>query len=114
MAIAFSAKRGDPARTATPLLVVALPSEPSFPTALRGVDAKFGGALSRALRRKDFQGGKDEALLLFAPGAGGPERVLLVGIGGSSQGAHARRDLGGPACAGTRCRGLHHLGIRPA
>lgn len=103
MAIAFSAKRGDPARTATPLLVVALPSEPSFPTALRGVDAKFGGALSRALRRKDFQGGKDEALLLFAPGAGGPERVLLVGMG---SGDRLRGLTRAATLAGRRAQGL--------
>ena len=103
MAIAFSAKRGDPARTATPLLVVALPSEPSFPTALRGVDAKFGGALSRALRRKDFQGGKDEALLLFAPGAGGPERVLLVGMGSGDRLKGLTRAA---TLAGRRAQGL--------
>ena len=80
MSIAFSVRVGDPARAATPLLVVALPAEPSVPRALAALDTRYGGALSRAIRRKDFQGGKDEALLLFAPN-GGPERVLLVGTG---------------------------------
>ncbi|MBX7118370.1 MAG: leucyl aminopeptidase [Gemmatimonadaceae bacterium] len=80
MSIAFDLRAGDPARAATPLLVVALPAEPAFPRALAALDARYDGALSRAIRRKDFQGGKDEALLLFAPGAG-PERVLLVGTG---------------------------------
>ncbi len=80
MAIAFDVRAGDPARAATPLLVVALPAEPAFPRALAALDRRYGGALSRAVRRKDFQGGKDESLLLFAPGAG-PERVLLVGAG---------------------------------
>ncbi len=80
MSIAFDARAGDPARAATPLLIVALPSEPSMPRALAALDKRYDGALSRAIRRKDFQGGKDETLLLFAPGAG-PERVLLVGTG---------------------------------
>lgn len=80
MSLAFDLRAGDPARVATPLLAIALPAEPAFPRALAALDAKYGGALSRAVRRKDFQGGKDEALLLFAP-EGGPERVLLVGMG---------------------------------
>lgn len=80
MSLTFALRAGDPARAATPLLVVALPAEPTLPKALAALDAKYDGALSRAIRRKDFQGGKDESLLLFAP-AGGPERVLLVGTG---------------------------------
>jgi leucyl aminopeptidase len=80
MSIAFDVRAGDPARAATPLLIVALPSEPAMPRALAALDKRYGGALSRAIRRKDFQGGKDESLLLFAPGSG-PERVLLVGTG---------------------------------
>ncbi|MCC7000821.1 MAG: leucyl aminopeptidase [Gemmatimonadaceae bacterium] len=80
MSIAFDVRAGDPARAATPLLIVALPSEPALPRALAALDKRYDGALSRAIRRKDFQGGKDESLLLFAPGAG-PERVLLVGTG---------------------------------
>ena len=80
MAIAFDVRAGDPARAATPLLVLALPSDPSMPRALAALDKRYGGALTRAIRRKDFQGGRDEALLLFAPG-GGPERVLMVGMG---------------------------------
>jgi leucyl aminopeptidase len=84
MSLAFDLRAGDPARAATPLLAIALPADPSFPRALGALDAKYGGALSRAVRRKDFQGGKDEALLLFATG-GGPERVLLVGMGAAEK-----------------------------
>ena len=80
MSIQFDVRAGDPARTATPLLVVALPSEPSMPRALAALDKRYAGALSRAIRRKDFQGGKDETLLLLGD-EGGPERVLLVGTG---------------------------------
>jgi hypothetical protein len=78
--VAFDTRAGDPARAATPLLVVALPTEPAMPRALAALDKKYGGALARAIRRKDFQGNRDEALLLLGAGTG-PERVLLVGTG---------------------------------
>ncbi len=78
--IAFGVRAGDPARIATPLLVVALSADPAMPRALAALDKRYGGALSRAIRQKDFQGGKDETLFLLAPG-GGPARVLLVGTG---------------------------------
>ncbi len=80
MSLAFDLRAGDVARVATPLLAIALPAEPTLPRALAALDARYDGALSRAIRRKDFQGAKDETLLLFARGAG-PERVLLVGMG---------------------------------
>lgn len=80
MSVSFDVRAGDPARAATPLLVVVLPPDAALPTALKGLDKKYDGALSRALRRKDFRGNRDESLLLFAP-SGGPERVLLVGRG---------------------------------
>lgn len=82
--VSFDTRAGDPGRAATPLLVIALPAEPSMPRALAALDKKYGGALSRAIRRKDFQGGKDEALLLLGSGAG-PERVLLVGTGSAER-----------------------------
>jgi len=80
MSLALDLRAGDPSRAATPLLAVALGAGDTLPRALTALDRRYDGALSRALRRKDFQGAKDEALLLFAPGAG-PERVLLVGMG---------------------------------
>ena len=80
MSITFGVRTGDPARAATPLLVVALATDAAWPKALDALDQRFGRSLSRALRRKDFRGAKDESLLLFAPAAG-PERVLLVGMG---------------------------------
>ena len=80
MSVAFDVRTGDPARAAVPLLVLALPAEPAMPRALASLDKRYGGALSAAIRRKDFQGGRDESLLLFASG-GGPQRVLLVGMG---------------------------------
>ena len=80
MSITFGVRTGDPARAETPLLVVALATDAAWPKALDALDQRFGRSLSRALRRKDFRGAKDESLLLFAPAAG-PERVMLVGMG---------------------------------
>lgn len=80
MSITFDVRAGDPARAATPLLVVVLPAEPTLPRALAALDKRYDGALGRAIRRKDFSGGKDESLLLFGRGQG-PERILLVGRG---------------------------------
>lgn len=80
MSVAFSTRRGDLARAATPLLAVALPAEGALPKALASLDRVLDGALSLALRRKDFTGGKDESLLLLNGGRG-PQRVLLVGSG---------------------------------
>jgi leucyl aminopeptidase len=101
--VEFDARTGDPARIATPLLVVALPAEPSMPRALAALDKRFDGALSRAIRRKDFNGGKDETLLLFAPGAG-PERVLLVGTGTAERVKGLTRAA---TMAGRRAHGLN-------
>jgi len=64
----------------TPLLVIALATSPTLSGELRPVDAATGGALGRALSRRDFRGGRDETLHL-AGGERGVLRVLLVGIG---------------------------------
>lgn len=102
MSITFGVRTGDPARAATPLLVVALPSDAAWPKALDALDKRFDRSLSRALRRKDFRGAKDESLLLFAPAAG-PERVLLVGMGvGESVSGLTRA----ATLAGRKARGL--------
>lgn len=80
MSIAFSATRTDPARSATPLVIVALAADAPLPRALVALDKACGGDITLAMRRRDFTGAKDEALLLLSAGAG-PERVLLVGSG---------------------------------
>ncbi len=99
----LSVRAGDPARLATPLLAVALPAEPSVPRALAALDKKYEGAIGRAIRRKDFTGGKDETLLLFSPG-GGPERVLLVGMGSAERVKGVTRAA---TLAGRRAQGLN-------
>ena len=100
--IDFDVRAGDPARAAVPLLVVALPADPAMPRALAALDKRYDGALSRAIRRKDFTGAKDEALLLFAR-AGGPERVMLVGTGNGDRLKGLTRAA---TLAGRRAQGL--------
>jgi leucyl aminopeptidase len=89
MAFKLSLHTGDPARVATPLLAVALPSDRKVPRTLAPLDRLLGGALSRAVKQKDFKGNKDETLILFARDARarGPARVLLVGLGAAPEGA---------------------------
>src|SRR4051812_27163341 len=76
----------------TPLLVVAFPSSATMSAELAGADTATGGALGRALTRRDFRGGRDETLHL-AGGAQerGVQRVLLVGIGSASDRTSALR-----------------------
>ena len=66
----------------TPFLVVALPASPSLGGDLGTVDAATGGALGRAIARRDFRGGRDETFHLAGNNADrGIQRVLLVGMG---------------------------------
>ena len=96
-------RSGDPSRIATPLLVIALPSDPAMPRALAALDKRYDGALARAIRRKDFTGAKDETLLLFAPAAG-PERVMLMGTGTADRVKGLTRAA---TLAGRRANGLN-------
>jgi leucyl aminopeptidase len=89
MSLRFTASAGDVTRAAVPLVAVLLPAEPTLPKALAALDVATAGALSLALRRGDFSGGKDESLLVVNPGTG-PERVLLVGCGANDTKALTR------------------------
>lgn len=89
MSLTFTATKGDASRAAVPLLAVLLPAEPKLPRALSALDKATKGALSLAIRRGDFSGGKDETLLVVNPGAG-PQRVLLVGCGANDTRALTR------------------------
>src|SRR5690348_12398146 len=77
----------------TPLLVVALPSGAQPGGDLGPIDAATGGALNRALARRDFRGARDETLHL-AGGERGIERVLLLGIGPATDRTAALRRAG--------------------
>jgi leucyl aminopeptidase len=90
MSIALAITGGDPAALRVPLVVVPVPSGKGLPRALAKLDRATGGAMARALRSKDFKGGKDETLLLYAKGRG-PERVLLVGMGPTATAATVGR-----------------------
>jgi leucyl aminopeptidase len=103
MSIAFNLRADDPARGATPLLAIALAADAPLPRALAPLDRAYNGALSKAIKRKDFTGAKDEALLLFAP-AGGPERVLMLGLGAGPEALKALTRAA--TLAGRRANGL--------
>jgi leucyl aminopeptidase len=87
----------------TPLLVIALTSSPTLTGELAAVDVSTGGALGRALSRRDFRGGRDETLHL-AGGERGIERVLLVGIGPATDRVSALRRAG--AIAARKANGM--------
>jgi leucyl aminopeptidase len=67
-------------RLETPLLVIPLSADTQIVGELTTVDGATGGALGRAVDRRDFRGGRDETLLLGG-GERGIQRVLLIGTG---------------------------------
>src|SRR5579862_4284564 len=89
---AFSVGNTELGRLETPLLVV--PTSPARADALVGelkaVDAQLQGALGRAVARRDFRAARDETLLL-AGGERGIQRVLLIGLGDSTDTVGALR-----------------------
>lgn len=99
---ALSTHAGDPARLATPLLTVALGADANFPRALAAVDRATGGALSRAVKERDFRGNRDDTMLVLAQGRG-PRRVLLVGMGKESGPAAIARAA---SVAGRKANGM--------
>jgi leucyl aminopeptidase len=79
----------------TPLLVVALPASPVVGADLQAVDAATGGALGRAVARRDFRGGRDETLHLAGGNTDrGVQRVLLVGMGPAADRVSSLRRAG--------------------
>jgi len=94
----------------TPLLVIALPASPTLGAELQAVDAATGGALGRALTRRDFRGGRDETLHLAGAGAErGVQRVLLVGMGPATDRALAIRRAGAIAGRAANKAGVGRL-----
>lgn len=105
MSLTLTAAAPDFASLDTPLLVVALEKAAALTDALKPVDAATGGALGRALSRRDFRGGRDETLHL-AGGEKGVQRVLLIGMGPAAERVGALRRAG--ALAG---RQANRLGV---
>ena len=60
MAFDLGLRAGDPARLSSPLLAVALPSDKAVPKSLNNLDKALSGAISRAVKSKDFKGNRDE------------------------------------------------------
>jgi leucyl aminopeptidase len=109
MEFRVTARRAQPDTADAPLLVLALPSGATLTPTLSALDATLGGALGRALERKDFRGARDETLLLPG-GAKGAQRVLVVGLGkpasaalglrrAASVGSRQARKIGVPSLA---------------
>jgi leucyl aminopeptidase len=80
MSISLSLRQADLHSLDTPLLVLALSTDPRVDGELAKLDKALDGSLARTFQRRDFRGGRDETLHLGGL-AKGPARVLLVGIG---------------------------------
>ncbi|HVZ49329.1 MAG TPA: leucyl aminopeptidase [Gemmatimonadaceae bacterium] len=80
MSIALSLRAAQPGSVASPFMGVALRQGQGLPRELASLDRGTGGALTRALRAKDFRGNRDETMLFYGRGRG-PARVLLIGLG---------------------------------
>ena len=102
--LSVSINSANPAEVGTPLLIVALPENPSV-AGIAALDTAVQGALTRSIEMKDFRGSRDEILHLTGV-AKGPRRVLLVGMGAVTDRRAALRraaTLGG--------RNAHRLGV---
>ncbi len=72
---------GDPLTSPTPLLAVGVPRGLEEPTGfLVGLDEHLSGAVARVLAAGDMTGRTGDSVLLWGP-EGGPERILLLGLG---------------------------------
>ena len=80
---AVSLSGADAASIQVPVLFVALSSGATLPSTLANLDSSIGGAISMALRERDFRGSRDEMLFLSG-GNAGPRRIALIGIGGGA------------------------------
>ncbi|HET7095614.1 MAG TPA: M17 family peptidase N-terminal domain-containing protein, partial [Thermomicrobiales bacterium] len=110
MTLSLAVAAPDLAALDTPLLVVALPNAPALDASLQAIDAATGGAISRALGRRDFRGGRDETMH-FAGGATGAQRVLLVGLGPATDRRLALRRAGAIAARAANRMGVGTLAL---
>ena len=81
MPLALSVRRADLVSGDTPFLAIGLGKGATVAGPLAALDEALGGALRRTLERRDFRGARDETLHLTGA-ARGPQRILLVGVGG--------------------------------
>jgi leucyl aminopeptidase len=105
MTLKLAVRRADAGAIDTPLLVAALgPDERPAPE-LSEADRRLGGALGRAVERRDFRGARDETLHFSGPD-GGPRRAMLVGLGKGDDRAGAVR-----RAASLAARQAHRMGV---
>ena len=83
MPVTVTHRVADAAAITGPLVILPLAKGP-LPAGLAAFDQRCGGMISRCLASGDFAGVKDETARLY-PMSGGPERVLLVGMGEADQ-----------------------------
>ncbi|MDQ6828760.1 MAG: leucyl aminopeptidase [Gemmatimonadota bacterium] len=105
MTIRLSARRADLGSLDTPLLAIGLAKNATISGALTSIDGVLGGAIARAVGRRDFRGGKDETLFLSG-GSSGPQRVLLVGMPESTDAAGVSRRAAAVAARQARKLGV--------
>ncbi|MDB4950213.1 MAG: pepA [Gemmatimonadetes bacterium] len=99
--------RTDAAPAAALLLTVPLTEgDAALSGSAASLDETLGGQVQALRARGDFKGKENETLLLFPSGAGGPERVLLVGLGkvDTVTPERLRRAAGSAAKQATRSR----------
>ena len=77
MKIAFSA----PTLPERGVVVVGVLDDRELTASAEQLDARMNGGIVRAMEASRFRGKKDQVLALVAPGDGGLDRVLLVGLG---------------------------------
>jgi leucyl aminopeptidase len=110
MTLSLAVAAPDFAALNTPLLVVALPSAPTLDATVQPIDALTGGAIARAIGRRDFRGGRDETLH-FAGGEHGVQRVLLVGMGAGADRRLSLRRAGAIAARAANRMGVGKLAL---
>jgi leucyl aminopeptidase len=72
----------DAAKHETELLALAVvEGSTSAKRGLAGLDRALGGAVRRAMQLGDMRGKTSDEVLIYGSGAGGPKRVLLLGVG---------------------------------
>ncbi|RLB71830.1 MAG: leucyl aminopeptidase [Deltaproteobacteria bacterium] len=77
----ITVKKGDALKQKSPCLVLGIFSGKLKSEQLTQLDQQVAGALNRAIRSKEFSGGKGEFLLLHGGSETVAERILLVGLG---------------------------------
>jgi leucyl aminopeptidase len=110
MPVNLEVRSSDVARAGTPLLAILLPNSNSLPAGLRPLDEALDGLLTRTLSRGDFRGARDETLHLSG-NAGGPERLLLVGMGPPIDEALAHRRAAALAARLAQRMGVGAMGV---